>query len=357
MSFCSQLHFHAPLKRAALLIVFAALSGCEYPTELPIFDVRWVFPIEETSISVVELLPSNVSVVGGNFEVVPDVVVRQTLLDLCGAVCSAADGSTVPKPLFSLAFSQAGTLPTDVVSVDLVGGPVSLAIQNGLGFDPINPAPGITGTMTVTLYDVDINGTKLGEVVWDGANGEALPAGLTPIPITLVAGTISSTIFTEVSLVSPAGDPVLVDINSSLTITVGTVSVSSATLDVDGLAVNLDPTVLDVEDIDTSITDRIQSGSLILDIQNPFGVGVTLSLDISGSFPGSPIQKNLSIGSGTSSSVTLSYTPAELRSFLGQPNVQITGAGTVVSPGGPATVTPTQELVIGASLDIELEIS
>jgi hypothetical protein len=335
------------------LIVFAALSGCEYPTEPPIFDVRWVFSVEETSISVVELLPNNVIVVGGNFEVVPDVVVTQTLLDLCGAVCNAADGFTVPKPPFTLAFGQAGTLPTDVVSVDLVGGPVSLAIQNGLGFDPINPASGITGTMTVTLYDVDINGTKLGEVVWDGANGEGLPAGLTTIPITLVAGTVSSTIFTEVSLVSPAGDPVLVDITSSLTITVGTVSVSSATIDVDGLSVNLDPTDLDVEDIDISITDRIQGGSLILDIQNPFGVGVILTLNISG--PGfTTISKGLTISSAGTSSVTITFTVEEFQRFLGQPNVQISGVGTVVS-GVPAIVTPTQELVIEASLDIVLE--
>ena len=355
MSSCSRLRFRASLKRAGLLVVLAALSGCEYPTELPIFDVRWVFPVEETSISVVELLPSNVSVVGGNFEVVPDVVVTQTLADLCPA-CIAANGLTVPKPPFTLAFSQAGTLPTDVVSVDLVGGSISLAIQNGLGFDPINPAPDSTGTMTVTLYDVDINGTKLGEVVWDGANGEALPAGLTTIPLNLMAGTISSTIFTEVNLDSPAGDSVLVDITSSLTITVGTVSVSSATIDVDGLSVNLDPTDLDVEDIDTSITDGIQSGSLILDIQNPFGVGVTLTLDISG--PGfTTISKGLAISSAGTSSVTITFTAAELQRFLGQPNVQITGVGTVVSPGVPATVTPTQELVIAASLDIILEIS
>ena len=40
MSPCSQLRFRAPLERAVLLIVLAALSGCDVPTELPIFDVR-----------------------------------------------------------------------------------------------------------------------------------------------------------------------------------------------------------------------------------------------------------------------------------------------------------------------------
>jgi len=61
------------------LIVLAVLSGCEYPTEAPIFDVRWVVPIEETSISVVDLLPATgaVTVVGTNFDVAVDPVFEQ----------------------------------------------------------------------------------------------------------------------------------------------------------------------------------------------------------------------------------------------------------------------------------------
>ena len=344
------------------MIVLAALSGCDVPTELPIFDVRWVIPVEETSISVVELLPATgVTISGGNFQVDADtVLLNETLGSLCSA-CLDSGGIPVPKPLFNLKYNQTGSLATDVVSVDLVSGSISLAIQNNLGFDPIRPAAGSPGTMTVTIYDVDASGRQLSQVTLDGAIlTDSLPnGGLTTILLNLAPGTVSSTIFTEVDLASPAGDPVAIDLNTTLDITaaVGPVSVSSATLNVDGLAVNLDPTDLDIEDIDTSVTDRIQSGSLILDIQNPFGVGVDLSLDISGSFPGSPIQKSLSIGSGATSSVTLTYTATELQSFLGQSGVQITGGGTVISPLGPAMVTPTDEVVIEASLDIELEIS
>ena len=64
MSPCSHLRFRAPLERAVLLIFLAVLSGCDVPTALPIFDVRWIIPVEETSISVVELLPTDVTVVG-----------------------------------------------------------------------------------------------------------------------------------------------------------------------------------------------------------------------------------------------------------------------------------------------------
>ena len=360
MSPCSQLRFRAPVEKAVLLIVLAALSGCDVPTALPIFDVRWVVPVEETSISVVELLPADVDTAGGNFAVdVAPVLLSQTLGGLCPA-CIPVDGLTVPKPVFNLVYSQSGSLPTDVVSVELVSGLISMAIQNNLGFDPINPSAAISGTFTVTLYDTDITGRQLDQVILDGANGDQLPSGgTTMIPLNLAPGTITSAIFAVIDVVSPAGDPVPINIANSfdITVTVGTVSVSSATLDVDGLAVNLDPTPLDAEDIDSTVVNRIQSGSLILDIQNPFGVGVDLSLDISGPFPSSPIQKSLSIGSGATSSVTLTYTAIELQSFLGQSGVQITGAGTVVSPGGPATVTPTDEVVIEADLDIVLEIS
>ncbi len=355
MSLCSSPRFSALLKRAGLLIVLGALSGCDYPTEIPLFDVRWVIPIEETSISVVELLPANVVVANGNFEVVPNVVVSQTLGGLCGVDCVGLDGLFVAKPMFTVTVNQTGNLPASVQSVVLVAGSISLDVQNNLGFDPINPAVGVFGSMTVTLYDVDINGDQLGQVIWSGAGGDALPAGLTTVPITLVADTVSSTVFAVIDIVSPLGDLVLIDLAASFSVTVGTIAVSEATLDVDGQAVSLTPTNLDVGGIDTDIVNRIQSGSLILDIQNPFGVGINLSFDISGT-GFTTIQKSVNIGTGATSSVTITYSAAEFQSFLGQANVLVSGVGTVVSPGGPATVTPTQELVIAADLDITLEV-
>ncbi len=356
MSSCRPLRFCVPLERAGLLIVLAALSGCDVPTNLPIFDVQWVFPVEETSISVVELLPANVDTAGGNFVVTPNVVLSQTLGSLC-PVCVGSGGVPVPKPVFLVSFNQTGSLPADVVSAELVAGSISLAVQNNLGFDPINPAtaPAAPGTFTVTLYDVDILGRQLGQVVLDGATGGTLPAGPSTVPINLTAGTVSSTVFAEITLDSPQGDAVPIDLAAGFTVTVGDVSVSSVTLNVDGISADLDPTSLDVGDIDTGVVDRIQSGSLILDIQNPFGVGVTLNLDISGT-GFATISKNVVIGSAATSTVTVTYTQAELQSFLGQTVVTVSGTGTVVAPSA-ATVTATQVLVIQVDLDLTLEIS
>ena len=347
---------HAPLGRVILLVTLAALSGCDYPTAVPLIDQRWVFPIDDQSISVVELLPADVVISGGNFQVdIPPATLNQTLGELCPA-CIPLDGLTELKPAFNLVYDQSTSLPTDVVSVELVSGSISLAIQNSLGFDPISQAPASPGTLTITLYETDMNGRQLAQVVLDGAT-DVLPVGLTTIPLTLAPGTITSAIFTEVDFDSPLGNSVLIDINAGfdVTMTVGTLVVSSATINVDGVSVNIDETQLNLEDIDPDIVSNIQSGSLILDVQNPFGVAINVVIEIGG--PGiMTLQRTLDIGSGPTSSATLSYTGLELQSFLGKPGVFFRGVGTVVSPGFPATVTPTQVAVIEAKLDVVLEI-
>ena len=356
MHFRPRLSAHAPLGRAILLVTLAALSGCDYPTAVPLFDVRWVFPIDDQSISVAQLLPADVAISGGNFQVdLPPTTLNQTLGGLCPA-CIPLDGLTVPKPAFNLVYDQSTSRPTDVVSVELVSGSISLAILNSLGFDPISQAPASPGTLTITLYETDMSGRQLGQVVLDGTT-DALPVGLTTIPLNFAPGTITSAIFVEINLDSPVGNSVLVDINGGLdvTVTVGTILVSSATVNVDGLSINIDETQLDLEDIDPGIVSNLQSGSLILDVQNPFGVAINLLIEIGG--PGiMTLQRTLDIGSGPTSSATLPYTGLELQSFLGKPGVFFRGVGTVTSPGVPATVTPTQVALIEAKLDVVLEI-
>ena len=362
MSPCSQLRFRAPVEKAVLLIVLAALSGCDIPTALPIYDVGLQLPVEESSISVVELLPLGVDTAGGNFDVTVDPVVLNETLGMLCPLCVGSGVVPVPKPAFMATYSQTGSLPTEVDSATVVGGSISLAIDNNLGFDPINPAPASPGTFTVTLLDTDMNGDTLGWVMLDGANGDSLPAGPSTIPLPLMGGTITTAIFVVVDVDSPAGDPVPIDLAASfdLTATVVTFLVSEITVDVDGQMVTIDPTNPDVEDIDEDLREELQEGSLILDIQNPFGVGIPMmSLDISGpTFM--TISDTVAISSAQTSRVTVLYTGDQLRTFLGQPNVLISGGGAVESPGvppPPITVTPDQVLVIETSLDLVVEIS
>ena len=117
MYFRPRLSARAPLGRAILLVTLTALSGCDYPTAVPLIDVLWVFPIEDQSISVVELLPANVAISGGNFQVdIPPATLNQTLGELCPA-CIPLAGLTELKPAFHLVYDQNTSLPTDVVSL------------------------------------------------------------------------------------------------------------------------------------------------------------------------------------------------------------------------------------------------
>ena len=357
----------APLGRVILLVTLAALSGCDYPTAAPLIDVRWVFPIDDQSLSVVELLPAGVDTVGGSFAVdVDPFTLNQTLGVLCPD-CIPLNGQTVPTPPFNFTYNEIASLPTDVVSVEMESALFSLGIQNDLGFDPLRPAATRTGTMTITVFGTDINGDTLAIVVLDGAT-DALPNGmLTTVPVILGAGTATSTILTVIDLDSPLGDtPVPINVNNGLgiTATVGTVLVSSATVNVDNLTVDIDEKQLELEDIDEDFVSNIQIGALVLDVQNPFGVAISLVVEIgggeiiceAGDTPPCTLKRTLDIGSGPTSSATLSYTGAELQTFLGKTGVFFRGSGTVMSPGGPLRVTPDQVLVIEATLDVELEI-
>jgi hypothetical protein len=358
MRFSARLSFRALLGRVSVLALLAVLSGCDVPTEIPLFDVRWVIPIDSTSIPVSDLLPADVAVSGGNFQLtVGPVGLTQTLGALCPA-CILIDGSFVPTPAFNISYQNGGTLPTDVVSATLASGSISIDIQNNLGFDPIRPAVADPGTMTITIHDVDAAGPVIGQVVLDGAT-DAIPNGaLTNVSMPLTPGSLSPTFVVVIDLDTPAGDTnVLIDINATLDITAipGAILVSSATLDVDGRAVGFPQTTLDVVTIDPDIVSRILNGALIVDVQNPFGVAISVQVEI-----GAPgivtLQRTLDIGSAPTSSVALNYTGAEFQSFLGQPGVFFRGNGAVDSPGVPATVTPIQEVVIETSLDLTLEI-
>jgi len=106
--------------------------------------------------------------------------------------------------------------------------------------------------------------------------------------------------------------------------------------------------------IDVQITDRIQNGAVVLEIQNPFAVGVSGQLDIEQ--PGQTLSRPFSIGEGATSTVTLAYSGDDLRSFLGRPGVTLSGSGLVTSSAGVVTVTPGQEVAIEAKIDLTIQI-
>jgi hypothetical protein len=262
----------------------------------------------------------------------------------------------VPKPPFIDAFDSAIDFPTEVSAVTIVSGEVQLAIQNGLNFDPLRPAAGVFGQLTITITD-SADGDVLGTLVVDGVATAMAPGTTLDRTLTLGAATVNGGLLTTVDVSSPLGDPVTINtsLQISATATPTNVVVSSVAIDVGGRSVDLDPVDLDVEDIDTDISDRVQEGAFVLNVTNPFNVGASIQVTIDG--PGiAPIQKAANIGAATSSTVTLSLTATEIQSFLGQSNVVLSG-GAVIDPAAPIiTVTPGQELVLSGDLDLTLRI-
>lgn len=73
--------------------------ACEVPTDPPILEQRWIVPIEEVTLSVDQLLPTGVTVVGDNFSVSIDPFTTiASLAAMCGASCVALNGFTAPAP-------------------------------------------------------------------------------------------------------------------------------------------------------------------------------------------------------------------------------------------------------------------
>jgi hypothetical protein len=344
----------APAALAGALL----LSACEIPTELPMVEQRWIIPIDvEEAFGVAELLPDGVEVDGTGSNFVVDVDPFSTVEDLgtlC-ALCAALNLTTAPKPAFTYAFTIDQSLPADVQAAAITGGTINIDVSHNLGFDPVQPPGGSTGTVTITARN-GAGGAAIGEVTIDGAS-ETFAAGATVTKtMTLSTTTIGGTVQLEISVDSPAGGLGAADwvpINTSNTVsasaTVQNLLVSSATVNVSDQSVDLDAQDLDVSDIDDSVTENIVSGTLILDVVNPFGVTVSGSIQITNTEP-----KSFSISSGATSQISISYTGNELASFLGEDNVSFSGSGT--ASGGLITVTPGQEITLSATLDLTIQI-
>ena len=340
------------------IAVLALLVGCDVPTEPPEFETRWIVPAEQTRFGVGELLPGDVSLTPDSSAFIVDfdpVSYQETLGALCPA-CALADGQTIPKPAFVGSAASGIALPADVVSFEVVGGQVEVEILNGLNFDPIRPADGAFGTIELQITD-ESDDEVLGTLVIDG-NDVAFPPGGTLVrTVELMPATVEGDIGSSATIDSPLGDPVTLDASLpfSVTATPSNVRVGVVEIDVSSQSVTLDPVSFDFEDVDTTLTNRVEAGSFILDVVNPFGVSADFDLTISGPTI-VDIQKSASIDGSAESSVVIGFTGAEIRSFLGEPGVTLSG-GAVVDPGAAnVTVSPGDELILDAALDLTLRI-
>jgi hypothetical protein len=310
------------------------------------------------TISVASLLPGQVTETATEFVIsVNGGAIGRTLGDICSP-CAPLNGLTAPKPAFTTTLRSEVPFPVDLDSIVLTRGSIRIRVTNGLTFDPIRPsaAAGSTrGQITITIR----NGTTVLGVHTIAGTTTAFAPGSTLLETVTFSEiglprTIGGTVGLEVTLTSPQGDPVLIDNSAFITIEAADAAVgaSAAMVRVQNRAVSATPMTLDLGGIDSELTDRVQRGSLLLDIDNPFAIGGTLTATLSA--PGVTLVRSLDVAPGVSQ-VALAYSGAELRSLFGPAPVSLAVAGPVsATPAGLVTIRPGEQLVATGSLELYL---
>jgi hypothetical protein len=338
----------------SLLVASALLStACDYPTTSPKWLTEWLVPVKGTVLTVDELLPAGVTIAPDSsafLAMVDPVTFSSSLGELCGAPCQSVSGLTAPKPAFTATLGDQLRLPADVASATLAGGTVALALTNDLSFDPLRPAATARGSIVVSLASA---GATLGSLVL-GGDTVALPPGATltrDVPLTGTA--VDSVIEVSLVLTSPAGDPVKILPAQRLSIvaTPRNVALADVSVDVTARQVSISPFELDLSGVDPSIVDRVNGGSLVLQVANPFPITGDLELSVT-SNQIEPITKPLPLTTGTTTH-DVTFTQDELRSMLGRSGLSV-GASGAVTAAQPVRLTPSMTVRIGTSLDLIL---
>jgi hypothetical protein len=319
-----------------------------------------VIPAQTTRFGVGEILPGSVTVTPDStaFLVSLDPVsFSETLGGLCPA-CVPLAGSTVPKPAFNGGFTSILGLDPRIVSVTVVGGELVVEVENGLNFDPLNPAGGAPGIATFTLADAS-DGDQMALLTLDGTDTALPPGGTLTRSAPLLPGTVEGDLEITVQVDSPEGDAVTVDPAMSMAVTASTqdLLVSQVRADVSGEEVALDPVDLGMEEIDQAFTDRIVRGALVVDVVNPFAIGGSLDIVIEDLGSGNPyVEKTAVLGPGPESRLRIELAREEFQTFLGRPGVFLSGRARLAPDAGVVTMTPGQELVVEVSFDLTVEV-
>lgn len=356
------------LKKMAVWITcvsaLGAVAGCDIPTDSPKLEQEWILPITGTSIEVGEFLPDDVELNEDSSAFVvriDPVVFDETLGALCSA-CSNLDGLTVPKPAFSGSFNESVSLPEDVESAQIQDGRVVVQARNRFSFDPLRPPGGERGSVTLAIRDGGPDGPILDEVIINGEDTSFGPNSTISRELEY-SGPVGSSIAVTIEVTSPAGGAqpgnwVLISLDDQIQVTATTESMeaASARIDVAGEVFDLLDTDLNVEDIGKDMVDKIQSGTLVMDLVNPWSVGAVMNLTIDGPTMAAPVVLIAPVPAAPTSRVTVEISQAELRSFLGEPGVVMTGTGAVDQNAGSVTLAPGQIMTIDARLDLVILI-
>jgi len=138
---------------ATLLAVplVVALTGCDIPTGVPVWETEWELVVARDSVSLSSLLPDEVSSGPGGFRLESFVRADSVRLDEVCELCTCFDG---PIPELELETQDYPIgLPARLVEAPLERGTAVLEITNGLGFDLLDDGLGNRGFIRTDLVD------------------------------------------------------------------------------------------------------------------------------------------------------------------------------------------------------------
>jgi hypothetical protein len=384
----------AYMRRPEVGIIALAMlaSACAFPTESPNWDMTWNLPVPDDnamSIGVSTFLPSGVTLVTSGAAATPtafnaSVAAVPPISRTLGVQCPTCPSATAPKPAFNAPQSSttislaAGSSLTSATLFS--GSQIVITLNNGFGFDPLNPPGGTPGLITLAV----VNGTTtLGTLVLGGTATAVAGAVATTIPsgqsknfTVNLSGTINTAqpISVTMDMLSPAGGTaasnfVTMNPNQVFTATaVPTVNISSANVTIAAQALSSTATPIDLSQVDSSVVSRITNdaqnrGAMFLTLTNPFTVGANATITFrspTGTTPAiTPITKNLTIAAATNattastSKVTINLTGKELRSIFGREIEAVFGGSTAA---GSITVTPTQKISGSSRIQVNFTI-
>ena len=338
------------MRPAGAFLLLAGLSACDIPTGIPRWETTWITPGKEVSVSVVELLPSGLGVNADTsaFVLTIDPVSESwSLSDFCPA-CPPVT-ATAPKPAFTATVSTTAPLPSALTSADVEGGEILIELVNGFDFDPIRPgAASDSGTITITISS---GATTVATLVVDGDDQAFAPGDTLDLSLDFLPSTIANDLDIDLTLVSPAGDVATLSPSDALSAEISSngVLVSEAVVSLSAQPITGDTLELDLEDVD--VEDRINGGTIFLDVVNPFGVTGNLTMTVRPE-GGAPIVKPVVLTAG-SSTVEVDFTEAEIQSMIGHNNTVVL-SGNV--NGGAVTVRPDMEMGVTARLRLVVEL-
>lgn len=339
---------------AVVLVVLAA--ACDLPTQAPKWNTTWILPIKDDTVRVAQFLPNTVDTAAGAFTTtVKRDSVLQSLGQMCPA-CAPANGTTASLPAFNVTLTHTDSFPSQVISITPGAGlALSFRLDNGLGFDPLRPGTGQTGSI-VTLVQ-DSAGNTIARDSVDGTDTSFASGTSLTRSLSLGSSPIGGHVTVSAAISIPGSDPVLVDTSNYFRVVTltDTVSLAGVTVQLSNQSVTSDSVSVDWSGIDSDIQSKMQGAELQLKIQNPFSAagGGTVSFKTGASDVISPKVINFAQGASID---TIGITQQEIQALTaaGQSEITVQASVSGTGAGQSVTITPTQVAIIQAHVLITI---